>query len=220
VKTSKQPLIRINEAISQLGRPDEVWFRGHTETHKLLPWLFRFPGGLENEQRLFKRFLHSRCLDESLYSLSELVAMQNSYFPTRLIAWTRNLHIALFCALAREEGRPSIFVLDPLKLNRRSSLQSIPTADQFQKCADFFSDGPKNMSESPIAISCRDDTPKSNSDALFTIHGRDKRPLEQQCSECVRKVVLTSDEKLLTSEYILSGDFGWAANDLPWKPGV
>lgn len=212
MKRSRQPIMRIDEAINQLGSPNEVWFRGHTETHRLLPWLFRFPGGLENEQRLFNRFLHSRSRDGSHYSpcsLSELVVMQNSYVPTRLIAWTRDLHIAIFCALTRERGKPSIFVLDPLKLNSRSNLQSIPTVDQFQTCADFASDWPKSMSlsENPVAISSQDGAPQFSAEALFTIHGRNQRPLEQQCSECVRKIILTNDEKLLALEYILSDDF-------------
>lgn len=46
------------------------------------------------------------------------------FAPTRLLAWTESLNVALFCALTRE-SKPTVFVLDPVKLNTYREIAGI-----------------------------------------------------------------------------------------------
>jgi hypothetical protein len=210
VNPSKQAFPGVEKAIEELGHPERLWLRGHTETHRLLPWLFRLPGGRESEQQIVERFLNRTSKDESTKdeskspSLESIIEMHNRYFPTRLIDWTEDLHVALFCSLARELEAPTIFVLDPLKLNQLSGLNEIPSIQSLCQITRHVSDWPK-VPKSPTAITSDISHPLDTL-RLFTIHGKDTRPLEQQCPECVRKIVLTDEEKSAAVNYILSGE--------------
>jgi hypothetical protein len=133
--------------------------------------------------------------------------MHHSYLPGRLIAWTETLKIALFCAVAREERSPTIFVLDPLKLNMLSDIPEILKIGVSNHKSPYFSYWPKDSSvpEFPIAVDGGTSYQKEpSSEAIFTVHGVDTRPIEQQCPDCVRKVVLTESERSAAIEYILS----------------
>src|SRR6267154_948711 len=58
-------------------------------------------------------------------SFDKLVAMHHAYVPTRLLAWTRHMHVALFCALVRESNYPAVFVLNPTALNTHSNIAGV-----------------------------------------------------------------------------------------------
>jgi hypothetical protein len=150
----------------------------------------------------------SRDLEPAPSGLQVLIEMHHSYLPGRLLAWTETLKIALFCSVAREEGSPTIFVLDPLKLNILSHLPGIVRIGGPNHKSPYFSDWPKDssISEFPIAVDGRTAHQEGpSSEAIFTVHGADTRPIEQQCPDCVRKVVLTELERAAAMEYILSG---------------
>jgi hypothetical protein len=58
----------------------------------------------------------------------------------------------------------------------------------------------------PIAIDGRSTEGEVvGTEGIFTLHGTNELPLEEQCSGCVKKVVLTEEEKLLAEEGILAG---------------
>jgi hypothetical protein len=200
---------RIDEAIAQLDHPNAVWFRGHSASHQLLPWLFRFSGALENEVTIAKRFQRLPDKRNSPSSgLQALIAMHHAYLPARLLAWTENLEIALFCAFAREAASPTIFVLNPIELNRLSNITGILRVEDRSQRPIYFSDWPSDPSlpQSPIAVDGRLEFREAGLDTIFTVHGTDPRPIEEQCPRCVRKVVLTEKEKLAAVRRIVFGE--------------
>jgi hypothetical protein len=187
---------RIDEAIAQLGYPEVVWFRGHSATHQLLPWLFRFPDALQNEAAMAKRFRPASHTRSPPSGLQALIAMHYAYLPARLLAWTESLAVALFCALAREAPNPTIFVLNPFRLNGLSNINGVLKAGAADRHPSYFSDWPEDstLPEFPVAVDGHVESYPASSETIFTIHGTDSRPIEQQCPDCVRKVVLTKSE--------------------------
>jgi hypothetical protein len=203
--TDVTPLPELNRAIIQLGSPPVVWFRGHSADHQLLPWLFRLPGALQREMdiiRQFQRMAERR--REPTAGISALVAMHHAYLPQRLLAWTMDLRIALFCALAREGTSPAIFVLDPLGLNAVSGLENIIAA-QSTPPVPYIHEWPHTrvQTRAPIAINAWTKTAPASADTLFTVHGTDLRPLEEQCPESVRKVLLTPSDYAHAADFLL-----------------
>jgi hypothetical protein len=115
----------VEDAIAKLGNPNTIWFRGHSASHRLVPALFRFPNGANNESKMFELYKrHPSTIDGKAAENEEsiLLCMHHNYFPTRLLAWTGSLHVALFCALVRESDNPALFILDPVALNAYSKL--------------------------------------------------------------------------------------------------
>lgn len=200
----------IARAITELGFPKTIWFRGHAIEHKLLPSLYRLSGGMEHEQSMTERFVarttNSRDKTESHYF--SLIAMHHSYVPTRLLAWTTDIHVALFCAFIRETDSPTVFVLDPVALNVHSNIVGLfdlkvnpPGVTRLLR-----EPGPEFWTQHPIAIdggSGEGTVPAR--DTIYTLHGKNRVPLEEQCPDCVRKVVLTERERRMARECILSG---------------
>ena len=212
MQSTKHPFGGIKAAIAELGNPERVWFRGHVREHHLLPSLFRFPEGAENEQRIFNRFNHQAYgvrAKPPCCRLEALLAMHYSYVPTRLLAWTESLRVALFCALVRESDQSTIFVLDPVALNAVSNVLGIVRLGS-KVLEDFgLSSWPNELSlpDAPIAIDVRSRCGNfPETETVYTMHGRAKFPLEQQCAHCVRKVVLTEEERSLAMASVLNGD--------------
>jgi hypothetical protein len=198
----------VKDAVEQLGNPNVLWLRGHSEFHKLVPWLFRFPDGVAKEDSIAKlSSFYDGVSFRSHVGLPGLVQMHHRYRPGRLLAWTESLLVALFCAVAREDGRPTLFLLDPLRLNSESAILKLPVIGTSNGEIDYFSGWPKNpfLPKLPIAIDGRFATDKANSEALFTVHGSDGSALEALCPDCVRRVVLTEAEKLSAMEHLVSG---------------
>src|SRR4030095_6183437 len=125
--------VAIKSAIKELGSPPIVWYRGHTKEHKLVPSIFRFENGPAQEAFLLERYRQYLTRTNANLSFSDweiVIRMHHSYVPTRLLAWTESLSIALFCALVREAGEPCVFVLDPHCLNRVSHYSNIIRLDE------------------------------------------------------------------------------------------
>ena len=206
-KLLKQPFKSIDEAIAQLGQPETIWLRGHTEMHRLVPWLLRLRGGLDVEAQIANRFLcRDTRLRKSFHDLESIIEMHNSYVPTRLINWTDSLYVAVFCALAREFEAPTIFVLNPLELNRLSGLGEIPSINSLNRVSTYLSGWPTKLMLPDAPVAVRSSLGHlSSSRAFYTLHGSDPRPLEEQCFDCVKKVVLTDKERSMATEYVLAG---------------
>ena len=204
-----QPGFRsIERAIAELGFPDVIWFRGHARHHRLLPALFRFSGGAANERYLINQYrghMSDSGVSSANNSLATLIRLHHSYVPTRLLAWTEVLHVALFCALVRE-SEPAVFVLNPLALNAQSKTDGIIKLHSNPGPTCEILNWPQEglLPERPVAIDGR--APETEPETfLFTLHGTNELPLEEQCPDCVRKVVLTGEEISLAEQVILSG---------------
>jgi hypothetical protein len=211
MKSLQQPFDGVESAIAELGYPETIWFRGHGGEHRLLPSLFRFSVGMENERRIVERYQHHTFGSSAKtlgHGLMTLIAMHHSYVPTRLLAWTERLGVALFCALVRESNTPTVFVLNPVALNVLSNITGIVRTDSHAWADCQFLDWPNESAwpEHPVAIDGRSREQEGAAiDTIFTLHGRNRLPMEEQCSACVRKVILTEEEKSLAKAYILSG---------------
>jgi len=203
-----QPCFRsIERAIAELGSPEVIWFRGHARHHRLLPALFRFTGAAANEQHVINQYrahLSDRGISSADRGLSVLIRLHHSYVPTRLLAWTESLHVALFCALMRESA-PAVFVLNPHALNTLSKTDGIVKLDANPSRSGEILNWPNegSLPERPLAIDGRGAEPEAET-FLFTLHGTNELPLEEQCPDCVRKVVLTGEEISLAEQVILS----------------
>lgn len=200
----------VDAAIAELGHPAKVWFRGHGKEHHLVPSLFRFQGVAEKEYRIFSRF-QSRSRDQrrgkQSSGLAALIAMHEGYVPNRLLAWTERLHVALFCALIRESDEPTVFVLDPVALNRVSNVLGVLTYGSRALDDLGVSSWPRGtaLPNSPLAVD-----PRSGANGAletYTLHGKNSLPLEQQCPHCVCKVVLTDEERHSAVTSIVCGDW-------------
>ena len=186
-------------AIAELGQTDAIWFRGHAQQHRLVPALFRFSGGAVHERKIIDQYRHLSGvgLRTTAHDLSMLIALHHSYVPTRLLAWTESLHVALFCALVRE-SEPAVFVLNPVALNAHSKAQGIIKVNSYPPSLW--------LPERPVAIDGRSTEREAvETELIFTLHGTNELPLEEQCPDCVRKIVLTKEERSLAEEVILSG---------------
>ncbi len=200
----------IETAITKLGRPDAIWFRGHVAEHRLIPTLFRFPHGAKKEPQIFKLYKeHSYLIDKKILDdHTVLFAMHQNYFPTRLISWTESLHVAIFCALVRESPNPTLFILDPVALNRYSKLTGIMKLETFTRKENdcMRLSNLSTLSEYPIAIEGDfTDDKEISTEEIFTLHGTNELSLEELCPNCVIKLVLTEEEKSFAREGILSG---------------
>lgn len=186
----------VESAVRELGCPSTVWYRGHTKDHKLVPSLFRFENATQQEGFLLEQYRRYLALSNANVSTSDweaTIRMHHSYVPTRLLAWTESLAVALFCALVREGGEPCIFVLDPRRLNRVSGYSDIIRLDEprgFDYRSLYLEKHP-SAPALPVAVEAPFDTGELPlRQTAFTIHGTIDAPLETQCAESVRKAVL------------------------------
>jgi FRG domain len=211
MRTSREPFGGIGTAIAQLGYPETIWYRGHSAKHRLLPALYRFPNGIENEIQIIERYSQTAtasAAETSGRGIAALVTLHHSYVPTRLLEWTGRLHVALFCALVRESDSPAVFVLDPVALNACSEIVGIVGFDSdFQACGQYQRWPNETSSwERPVAIVARSTRCEmADTEAMFSLHGANDLPLEEQCPDCVRKVVLTQEERSLAEQIVLFG---------------
>ncbi len=84
-------LDRVEQARDDLGSPDIVWYRGHSdEQWSLIPSLMRMPASPDIEQALFHEFKRSatRLFDRRYSDWEILFDMQHYGVPTRLLDWS------------------------------------------------------------------------------------------------------------------------------------
>lgn len=199
----------VRSAIGELGSPPIVWYRGHTKDHRLVPSLFRFKSGPAQEGLLLERYRQylARTHSRSVSDWEIVIRMHHGYVPTRLLAWTESLAVALFCALVREGKEPCVFVLDPHGLNRRSGHSSIIRLGEhntFDYRSQYLEKYPSTPI-SPVAVEAvfdGEEIPLRQKE--FTLHGDDDAPLEDQCPESVRKVTFDEETTGHAQELLLS----------------
>lgn len=189
-------LENITEARRSLNNPEVVWYRGHAESgFKLIPYLMRFKTGLLKEQALFFKYKQAaaQLMQKRDDDWETLFDMQHYYVPTRLLDWSEVLGVAVFFALMWHTEEAAVFVLDPIQLNQLATghAEVKRAGPDFQYRAIYWDKKPFAPIK-PIAM----EPPFQNERMLaqkgmFTIHGDDASPLEEQCPACVRKVVIT-----------------------------
>ncbi|MPY12216.1 FRG domain-containing protein [Arthrobacter bussei] len=205
----------------------QMWFRGQgCNTHELNPSIWRrmrlkaFPDPvssaqvLDLETRLITRF-RQRSLPywPAGYPQTDwehLFAMQHFGLPTRLLDWTTNLLMAVYFALDHDVSRcpcgtdrcvPTIWLLDPVKLNRSNPrlhglpIEVLATSD---KHVNHWEPGVEDavFAPDPIAI-----YGTYNSDRIaaqhgtFTVAGKSMTPLEEGAvaAGTIERIHLTGD---------------------------
>lgn len=199
----------IRTAEDHLGNPGAVWYRGvNDEEYRLCPSLLRRANGLEKEEELFNKYrlLSNVVHEERRSDWQYLFDMQHYRIPTRLLDWTEVLGIAVFFALlGSNDGDAAVYVLDPLALNLRSTKHDIPSVykdESFDYQTIYWHHKPVPP-VFPIAIQA----PAQNSRILaqrgkFTVHGTDRRAIDEQFPELVKKVRLPLSLKDSAMEFL------------------
>ena len=206
-------LANIRQAQKELRNPTKVWYRGQWRSgDPLIPSLHRVPKrlGLKNEQSLFYGYLRAgaQLVTPRETDWETLFDMQHYGLPTRLLDWTETLGIAVFFALGTGENEAAVYVLDPVELNHQAIKKR--TVNALRDPADPKASykkvywGKQHLAPSlPIAIA-----PPFQNDRLlaqrgtFTVHGTDEGSLEEQCPNCVRKVILPANARTDAMEFL------------------
>ena len=210
IRQAKQKLdVRENE---------DWWYRGQGGAFELRPGLFRLlerdfnqrehdPKSIyELEYDLYFEFAcrGPGMQEAGLTSWDKLFCMQHHRLPTRLLDWSEHLGMALFFALTAagrpEEGVPTIWILAPGRLNeivcKDRDLYSPRYLgydwehNQDRDYEDYLiREAGKFNWEGPVAIYPEQKNVRMRSQhGLFTIFGKDTRPLEQQQPEVVCRI--------------------------------
>ncbi|HEX3362301.1 MAG TPA: FRG domain-containing protein [Solirubrobacterales bacterium] len=189
------------QVTSELGTTSagrRLWFRGvHNGGHALVPRLYRSDSEAADLLALEKDMLaefrsRSRSLvtREVVSDWEHLFVMQHYGVPTRLLDWSENALFALYFALsiAAERGYPTdaaVWVLDPAAWNREvvPGMESPGKAlcigdaglDDYEPGRDL-----DRMAERAVAMWGLYNNPRIAAQrGVFTVLGRDKRPLDQ-----------------------------------------
>jgi FRG domain-containing protein len=113
---------------STITTNDRFWFRGHYDVlFSLTPSALRYRSFAERTRALslladFKRIADTKLTrtpqpDEEL---EWALIAQHYGLPTRLLDWTESATTALYFACIKEDGDGTVFVLNPIDLNRLS----------------------------------------------------------------------------------------------------
>ena len=189
---------------------DIVCFRGHSNKDwDLEPTLF------VHQKKYNKNLKQIKNIENSLYFdfVTNAGTLLNSYstdweilflmrhhgVPTRILDWTENFGTALFFALSGQDNSPTIYILDPYKLNQHSfEKASIPNPlrDLNFSYTDAYLEQKSNPFSFPLAM-----IPPRTSDrlfaqkGLFTLQGTNNKPLNKilELKDCFRKVEIPQD---------------------------
>lgn len=196
---------KVRKQYNEWGSPQYTWFRGEPIIDtRLLPRLYRpLPdGSFHNENKLLQMF---RMKAQSYTSFSTpprdhidewLFLAQHVGLPTRLLDWTENALIALYFAL--KEKKPVVWMVNPIKLDHyvynNLSFENIAEFDEFpltwvRPAHPKYNIGHENIRgawennkglELPVAVHPTYLHPRMSAQrSVFTVHGTDKRPLDQ-----------------------------------------
>ena len=199
----------LKEVVSRIGKcsfleiengssKENLWFRGANDgSFSLIPSLYRYRYPLQKEELLFKLYTESNDghYSEPLVTWEFVIRMQHYNIPTRLLDWTTDLWVAVFFAMLGKTEQPCIYILDPMKLNRKSKINRLDIVPSGNKLnfKDYFYMCPEPSFDSPLGIIPQ---PKKANQRLktqcgrFTVQGRNPRPLDEQAPECLVKITL------------------------------
>ena len=201
----------VRAARQDLGNPGTIWYRGMASAeYKLIPSLLRLKNGRQKEQDLFNEYERSaaRLTVERHNDWELLFDMQHYGIPTRLLDWTDVLGVAIAFALydnSDDTRDSSIHVLDPIRLNLKSSAPEIrrPAKDKDFNYKSIYWHGRPVSPAYPIAI----DSPLQNArmvaqQGAFTIHGSQADFFDVAGQDCVRKIILKPGAKSGAREFL------------------
>jgi hypothetical protein len=195
------------EEVSDLFESPPIWFRGVArERYALLPGLYRSAEGRDKwtDDELRAEFSRRAiALPKELLPRTDwewYFVMQHYRVPTRLLDWTEAALVALHFAISswedeakrapttirnrmlRPGDRPAVWALDPWAVNDHLGFEGPVNAgaDAIRAYLPSVYSGRSKIPKPPIAV----DPPLVAQRLLvqrshFTLHGRDRRPLEQ-----------------------------------------
>ncbi|MDQ3818214.1 MAG: FRG domain-containing protein [Acidobacteriota bacterium] len=189
-------LEEIRKARVTLGNPKVVWYRGQSSSAwKLIPSLHRQPNGLKKERDLFNEFQKSaaRLFKKRDNDWETLFDMQHYGVPTRLLDWTEALGVAVAFAILDHHpshGEPSLWVLDPVRLNRYSGIREVKEipSPAFEYQTVYWEKIPF-AAKFPIAVASLYQNDRMFAQrGTFTVHGSDKGAINEICPDAVVEV--------------------------------
>lgn len=199
-------LNEIRAAEDALGRPHTVWYRGVPNAgFACLPSLLRRERGVAVEREVFETYVRLSAVihPERRSSWEMLFDMQHYQVPTRLLDWTEVLGVAVFFSMVNAAPNipGAIYVLDPLSLNRASEFPDVDDPDfDYRK---LFLEGNESTPMLPRAIRGRLLNRRIFAQrGVFTVHGSDMRPLEEQFPMAVRKVPVSLRIRQAAKEFL------------------
>ncbi|PTX64194.1 FRG domain-containing protein [Kordia periserrulae] len=196
---------------SEFENPETLWYRGHSSSRfELKPSLLRFKNGVDREQFLFQRFkdYSAKIFRKNATDWETLFDMQHYGVPTRLLDWSESPGVSIFFAVSNqfhhdEDG--CFYILDPIALNSKSGQSNIKilSDDKDFKYQSIYWEKKPFSAATPIAIG-----PHFRNDRIyaqkgrFTIHGEVNDPLDIQCPDVVRKIIIPKEIKGSLNEFL------------------
>ena len=144
-------------------------------------------------------------------SWDHLFLMQHHGVPTRLLDWTESWQVAVYFAVRERLGSPTLWVLNPFKLNDRSVEKRIV----FDKSDAIHYDYYETITKSgnvphklPVCMLPPWASPRIRSQrACFTVHGSDPRPIEKLVGDRTVKKICIPEELVSAIEGLIEVDF-------------
>lgn len=177
----------------------QVWYRGQRQvSFNLAPGLLRSGDTRwQREHNLFSEFKvkAKRFLPPEQSSWETLSTMQHWGAPTRALDWTTSLDVALFFAVYGSFCFPTIWMINPYDINEKAVGKRVIFDEVDHPPYDYIDTlGGKGLPHtSPIALSVAWMNERIERQAgLFTIHGTDLAPINEQkrLKSSVRHVVI------------------------------
>jgi len=195
-----------NDISSEIARLDNEegcarpFFRGlPNQKDPLMPTLFRNDKPIAAittiERTLYAEFISHSAVIHSKSSVKNswdiLYEMRHHGLPTRLLDWTENFAVALFFALdfgiTNQIVNPTIWILNPIELNRKSiKLDAIvnATTQDLDYYSLFIEPDPRRKKyqpfKNPISIFPMRSHPRLLAqNGVFTVHGTEIKPLNK-----------------------------------------